>query len=276
MRWRSPITTPSTWASGRPVNARRSGGERVPYASIGVDATDARRPGMKTCGTRRVALVAMDAGPGPATMYAADATDRRPASPGVNGLEVSRRFEVDPTVFASLAGVRDTFQSSPMERATMPSRTICLNFNRLTRSISTERFFAAPRRTGAGSRWTRRACKVTSRRSVKPLRRAPSSSPTYTTIIGSRTGGRFPHGFSRLRVLVLTLARECSSAMALRSCSPSKSIAARRSSLGLAIFSSISMRAKWCGARRMFGRAWSRHAASTEVPSSNRSTFIPL
>ncbi|NEK37383.1 CapA family protein [Rhizobium leguminosarum] len=67
-------------------------------------------------GARRVALVAMDAGPGPATMYAADATDRRPSRPGVNGLNVSRRFEVDPTVFASLTGIQDTFQSSPMER----------------------------------------------------------------------------------------------------------------------------------------------------------------
>ena len=87
------------------------------HAGIGADAADARRPGMKTFGTRPVALVAMDAGPGPATMYAADATDRRPARPGVNGLDVSRRFEVDPTVFANLAGIQDVFQSSRMERA---------------------------------------------------------------------------------------------------------------------------------------------------------------
>lgn len=86
------------------------------HAGIGVDAADARRPGVKTFGTRRVALVAMDAGPGPATMYAADATDQRPSRPGVNGLDVSRRFEVDPTVFASLTGIQDMFQSSPMER----------------------------------------------------------------------------------------------------------------------------------------------------------------
>ncbi|MBZ9769970.1 CapA family protein [Mesorhizobium sp. CA6] len=87
------------------------------YAGIGDDAAHARRPGMKTFGRRRVALVAMDAGPGPATMYAADATDRRPARPGVNGLDVSRRFEVDPTVFASLTGIQEMFQSSRMERA---------------------------------------------------------------------------------------------------------------------------------------------------------------
>lgn len=86
------------------------------HAGIGVDATDAGRPGMKNLGTRRVALVAMDAGPGPATMYAADAAGRRPARPGVNGLDVSRRFAVEPAVFESLSGIQDIFQSSPMER----------------------------------------------------------------------------------------------------------------------------------------------------------------
>ncbi|TBF87919.1 CapA family protein [Rhizobium leguminosarum] len=86
------------------------------HAGIGVDAADARRPGMKSFSTRQVALVAMDAGPGPATMYAADATDRRPARPGVNGLKVSRRFEIEPTAFASLTAIQDIFQSSSMER----------------------------------------------------------------------------------------------------------------------------------------------------------------
>lgn len=86
------------------------------HAGIGVDATEAARPGIETFGARRVALVAMDAGPGPATMYAADAADRRPARPGVNGLYVSRRFDVEPRVFASLTGIQDIFQSSPMER----------------------------------------------------------------------------------------------------------------------------------------------------------------
>ncbi|WP_018240707.1 CapA family protein [Ensifer sp. BR816] len=87
------------------------------HAGIGVDAADARRPGLKTFGTRQVALVAMDAGPGPATMYAADATDRRPARPGVNGLDVSRLFEVDSGGFAALTGIQETFQSNYMERA---------------------------------------------------------------------------------------------------------------------------------------------------------------
>jgi poly-gamma-glutamate synthesis protein (capsule biosynthesis protein) len=34
----------------------------------------------------------------------------------VNGLDVSRRFDVDPNVFVSLTGIQHMFQSSPMER----------------------------------------------------------------------------------------------------------------------------------------------------------------
>lgn len=87
------------------------------YAGIGVDAAHARRAGYRMFGDRKVALVAMDAGPGPSNMYAADATARRPARPGVNHLDVSRRFEVDDATFAALAAIQQTFQSSPMERA---------------------------------------------------------------------------------------------------------------------------------------------------------------
>ncbi|MGO4339892.1 CapA family protein [Labrys sp. KB_33_2] len=86
------------------------------HAGIGADLSQARQPGIKTFGKRSVALVAMDAGPGPATMYAADATDQRPARPGVNGLEVSRIFELDSSRFDVLSGIQETFQSSPMER----------------------------------------------------------------------------------------------------------------------------------------------------------------
>ncbi|WP_082979552.1 CapA family protein [Labrys sp. WJW] len=86
------------------------------HAGIGADLSEARRPGIKTFGKRSVALIAIDAGPGPATMYAADATDRRPARPGVNGLEVSRVFEVDGSSFDALSGIQAMFQSSPMER----------------------------------------------------------------------------------------------------------------------------------------------------------------
>ncbi|ASW04803.1 CapA family protein [Rhizobium sp. 11515TR] len=87
------------------------------HAGTGVDATDARRAGTKMFGNRSVALVAVDAGPGPANMYAADATPKRAARPGVNQLGVSRLFEVDAAAFAGLASIQETFQSSPMERA---------------------------------------------------------------------------------------------------------------------------------------------------------------
>ncbi|PRH84749.1 capsule biosynthesis protein CapA [Labrys okinawensis] len=87
------------------------------HAGIGTDLSKAQRPGIKTFGKRSVALVAVDAGPGPATMYAADATDRRPARPGVNGLEVSRVFEVEPSNFDALSGIQEAFQSSRMERS---------------------------------------------------------------------------------------------------------------------------------------------------------------
>jgi poly-gamma-glutamate synthesis protein (capsule biosynthesis protein) len=86
------------------------------HAGIGVDLAAARRPGVKSLCGRAVALVAMDAGPGPATMYAADATDGRPARPGVNGIEVSRLFEVDGSNFAALRGIQETFRSNFMER----------------------------------------------------------------------------------------------------------------------------------------------------------------
>lgn len=87
------------------------------YAGIGADAKDARRPGVKEFDKRKVALVAMDAGPGPAIMFADNATDRRPARPGVNKLDVFRVFEVDDGNFANLLSIQEAFQSNPMERA---------------------------------------------------------------------------------------------------------------------------------------------------------------
>jgi len=87
------------------------------HAGIGGDATGARRAGMKKINDRKVALVAMDAGPGPAIMFADNATKTRPARPGVNKLDVFRVFEVDHENFANLVSIQETFQSNPMERA---------------------------------------------------------------------------------------------------------------------------------------------------------------
>ncbi|MUT27174.1 MULTISPECIES: CapA family protein [Mesorhizobium] len=86
------------------------------HAGIGVDATDASKAGIKQFGKRKVALVSMDAGPGPAIMYADNATDTRPARPGVNRLDVSRVFEVDDKKFANLRAIQEMFLSNAMER----------------------------------------------------------------------------------------------------------------------------------------------------------------
>lgn len=87
------------------------------HAGIGPDATSARRAGVKEFDKRKVALVAMDAGPGPAIMFADNAMGIRPARPGVNKLDVFRVFEVDGGNFANLLSIQETFQSNPMERA---------------------------------------------------------------------------------------------------------------------------------------------------------------
>lgn len=87
------------------------------HAGIGTDATSARRAGIKEFNEKKVALVAMDAGPGPAIMFADNATDIRPARPGVNKLDVFRVFEVDDGNFANLVSIQEMFRSNPMERA---------------------------------------------------------------------------------------------------------------------------------------------------------------
>ncbi|TIV58629.1 CapA family protein [Mesorhizobium sp.] len=92
------------------------GGRDFLHAGIGVDRSDARKAGMKQFGERKVALISMDAGPGPDIMYADNASGTRPARPGVNKLDVSRVFEVDDEKFATLRSIQETFVSNPMER----------------------------------------------------------------------------------------------------------------------------------------------------------------
>lgn len=87
------------------------------HAGIGTDQVDASRAGVAELGGRQVALVAMDAGPGPDTMYAADADKDRPARPGVNRLKVKRIFEVDHSRLEPLREIQHLFESSPLERA---------------------------------------------------------------------------------------------------------------------------------------------------------------
>jgi poly-gamma-glutamate capsule biosynthesis protein CapA/YwtB (metallophosphatase superfamily) len=87
------------------------------HAGIGIDMDHAARAGVKTLGAREVALVAMDAGPGPGTMYADNARLGRPSRPGVNRLDVSRMFEADQAAFDMLETIQATFQSTKLERA---------------------------------------------------------------------------------------------------------------------------------------------------------------
>lgn len=87
------------------------------YAGIGSDETDAARLGRRRMGNREVALLAVDAGPGPANMYAEDRTAFRPPRPGVNRLRALRKFGVTAGYFQNLAMLASELQSSDLERA---------------------------------------------------------------------------------------------------------------------------------------------------------------
>jgi poly-gamma-glutamate synthesis protein (capsule biosynthesis protein) len=77
------------------------------HAGLGRNQTEALRPGIGTVGGRRAAIVAMDGGPGPDFMYAANADINRPQRPGVNRLGLSQVIEVDEAAFEQLGAVRE-------------------------------------------------------------------------------------------------------------------------------------------------------------------------
>lgn len=77
------------------------------HAGIGRNHTAAARAGKGSFGGRKVALVAMDGGPGPDFMYAADAANGRPERPGVNRLGLTKVIDVDNDAFEQLRRVRD-------------------------------------------------------------------------------------------------------------------------------------------------------------------------
>ncbi len=77
------------------------------HAGIGANRLEAGTPGVKEISGRRIALVAMDGGPGPDIMYASDADAARPARPGVNRLRLSQRITVDQSRFLQLQDLRD-------------------------------------------------------------------------------------------------------------------------------------------------------------------------
>ncbi|TDX83606.1 poly-gamma-glutamate synthesis protein (capsule biosynthesis protein) [Neorhizobium sp. R1-B] len=77
------------------------------HAGLGRDHTEVSRASTATIGDRQVAIVAMDGGPGPDFMYAANTEGNRPGRPGVNRLGLSQVIEVDQTAFDQLQAIRN-------------------------------------------------------------------------------------------------------------------------------------------------------------------------
>ncbi|HTO32577.1 MAG TPA: CapA family protein [Pararhizobium sp.] len=77
------------------------------HAGIGRNHTAATRAAKGSFTGRKVALVAMDGGPGPDFMYAADAANGRSERPGVNRLRLTKVIDVDTDTFEQLRTVRD-------------------------------------------------------------------------------------------------------------------------------------------------------------------------
>ena len=78
-------------------------------AGIGASLTEAATPGRLEIAGRPVSLVAMDAGPQPATVYATDPQPPHvPARPGNNPMRVNPVVEVTEEQFAMLADMRHT------------------------------------------------------------------------------------------------------------------------------------------------------------------------
>ncbi|MBB3236832.1 CapA family protein [Phyllobacterium endophyticum] len=95
------------------------------HAGIGRNVTDAAKPGIGEIDGRSVAFVAMDGGPGPDFMYAADAGDSRPERPGVNRIKISQILDVDTEAFQQLSIIRDRIGYTAVDLAndTQPNDT---------------------------------------------------------------------------------------------------------------------------------------------------------
>ncbi len=77
------------------------------HAGIGRNRNEAAQPCLGQTGERKIAIVAMDAGPGPDFMYADDAGKDRPERPGINRLGTSQLIDVDNVTFDELRSVRE-------------------------------------------------------------------------------------------------------------------------------------------------------------------------
>lgn len=85
------------------------------HAGVGTDETDAMKPGRRNLGGRNVSLFALDAGPGPANMYAENRTATRPARPGVNHLKTIRKVGVTGEDFRRLGTLTKRLKTSSRE-----------------------------------------------------------------------------------------------------------------------------------------------------------------
>jgi poly-gamma-glutamate synthesis protein (capsule biosynthesis protein) len=77
------------------------------HGGLGRNHAEASRAARGMVGQKRVAMVAMDGGPGPDFMYAADPGEDRPERPGVNRLRLSQVIEVDDPSFDQLRAIRE-------------------------------------------------------------------------------------------------------------------------------------------------------------------------
>lgn len=87
------------------------------HSGIGVDRTDANRIAEQRFAGQTIGLLALDAGPGPAWMYADDRTGDRPARPGVNSLKVSRSFDIEGKAFDLLTSLQTQLGTTALEHA---------------------------------------------------------------------------------------------------------------------------------------------------------------
>jgi poly-gamma-glutamate synthesis protein (capsule biosynthesis protein) len=85
------------------------------HAGAGRNRQEAGLPGFGSFAGRDIALVAMDGGPGPDFMYAADAEPDRSERPGINRLKLTRVLDVDGEAFEQLSAIRDRLGYTEMD-----------------------------------------------------------------------------------------------------------------------------------------------------------------
>lgn len=87
------------------------------HAGIGRNHTAAAHAAKGSFDGKQVALVAMDGGPGPDFMYAADSGNGRPERPGVNRLRLNKAIDVDQDTFELMRDLRDKIGYTSMDLA---------------------------------------------------------------------------------------------------------------------------------------------------------------